>query len=100
LYGSKILKLDPKYGDIILTFNPANHDLLATSLPTDTLLSWDIKEAENAIQRSDGNLYDVKEIAAGVDLSQVALNKKGDKIYIANPLLNTINVEKLESPIQ
>ena len=48
-WEGKILSLDPKYGSLILTINPYNHDFLATSLSTDTILSWDDNKNEKAV---------------------------------------------------
>jgi tetratricopeptide (TPR) repeat protein/DNA-binding beta-propeller fold protein YncE len=91
-WDGKILNLDPKYGDLILTFNPDNHNFLATSLSTDTVLSWDINKSEKAVA-SGRPLSGIKQIPAGIDPSQLTMNLKGDKLYIANQILNAIKVE-------
>jgi hypothetical protein len=75
-----------------MTFNPVNHDFLATSLSTDTILSWRIKATEQAI-RSESILYGVKQIPGGIDSSQLAMNLNRDRLYIANPTLNAVKVE-------
>ena len=88
----KILSLDAKYGSLILTINPDNHDFLATSLSTDTILSWDDNKNEKAV--ASGRILPLQnQIPGGIDPSQFTINPKGDKLYIVNPTLNAIKVE-------
>ncbi len=90
------LKLDPKYGAVILTSNPNNGDMLAVPLSTDTILSWNLEQAEQSIKNNRGFLYNVKEVAAGADPFQVAFNPNENKTYIANYRLNAILIEDLK----
>jgi YVTN family beta-propeller protein len=95
-WEGKILSLDPKYGSLILTINPANHDFLATSLSTDTILSWDDNKNEKSV--ASGRILGLQnQIPGGIDPSQLAMNAKGDKLYIVNPTLNAIKVEDLKA---
>jgi DNA-binding beta-propeller fold protein YncE len=97
-WNNQTLKLDPRYGDMILSFNPKTHDLMATSLSTNTIQSWDISQAQNAIKNTSGILYNVKQLSNGIDYAQLAMNNNGSKLYIANPMLNTIKVEDVNKP--
>jgi DNA-binding beta-propeller fold protein YncE len=90
------LKLDPKYGAVILASNPMNSDTLAVPLVTDTILSWNMKQAEEAINTYNGILDNITEVNAGADPAQIAFNINDGKIYIANYRLNAVMVEDLE----
>jgi YVTN family beta-propeller protein len=94
-WNNQSLKLDPRYGDMILSFNPKTHDLLTTSSTTNTIQSWNISQARDAMERPDGTLYGVKELSAGINYAQVALTSNGSKLYITNPAFNTIKVENI-----
>jgi YVTN family beta-propeller protein len=96
-WNGQTMKLDPRYGDILLSFDPENHDLLATSPSTDTIQSWNIPQAQKAIEKTGGILYGVKQESSGIDYTQLAINKNGNKLYIANPTLNAIKVQKVEN---
>jgi YVTN family beta-propeller protein len=98
-WNNQPLKLGPRYGDMILSFNPETHDLVATSPSTNTIQSWNLNQAKNAIERLDGNLHSVKQLSAGIDYAQLAMNNNGSKLYIVNPLLNAIKVENVSSSI-
>ena len=94
-WNNQTLKLDPRFGDMILSFNPKTHDLVATSPSTNTIQSWNINQAQDAIERSEGNLSRVKQLSTGIDYAQSAMTNNGSKLYIANPMFNTIKVEKV-----
>jgi YVTN family beta-propeller protein len=99
LFNNKPLKLDPKYGDVILAADPNNGDILAVPLSTDTILSWNMEQAERAINDTGGNLLDYKEVRAGTDPAEIAFNVqngKKDMIYIVNYKLNAILVDELK----
>ena len=95
-WEGKILSLDPRYGSLILNINPANHDFLATSLSTDKIFSWDDNKIEKAV--ASGRILGLQNpISGGIGPSQLAMNAKGDKLYIVNPTLNAIKVEDLKA---
>jgi hypothetical protein len=79
-------------------FNPKTHDLVATSPSTNTIQSWNINQAQDAIERSGGFLYGADQLSAGIDYAQSALTNNGSKLYIVNPTLNAIRVENLSRP--
>ena len=56
-WNNQTLKPDPRFGDMILSFNPGTHDLVATSPSTNTIQSWDINQAQNAIEISGGVFF-------------------------------------------
>ena len=98
-WNNQTLKLDPRLGDMILSFNPKTHDLVATSPSTNTIQSWNINQAQDAIERSEGILSRVKLLSTGTDYAQSALTNNGSKLYIVNPAFNTIKVENVNSSI-
>ena len=78
--------------------NPDNGDILDVPLSTDTILSWNMEQAERAIKDTNGTLLSYKEERAGTDPAQVAFNVqngKKDLIYIVNYRLNAILVDEL-----
>ncbi|MFZ0344425.1 MAG: tetratricopeptide repeat protein [Nitrososphaeraceae archaeon] len=99
MFNNKPLKLDPKYGAVILAANPNNGDILAVPLSTDTILSWNMEQAKRAMYDTGGNLLNYKEVRAGTDPAQVAFNVqngKKDMIYIINYRLNAILEDELK----
>ena len=94
MFNNNTLKLGPKYGEVILAADPNNGDILAVPLSSDTILSWNMEQAEGAMNYSQGNLLNLKEVLAGTDPAQVAFDDHG-KIYITNDRLNAILVDKL-----
>jgi len=99
MFSNRTLKLDPKYGEVILAADPKHGDILAVPHSYDTILSWNSEQAKRAMDFYGGNLLNVKEVPAGTDPTQVAFNinnGKKDMIYIINYRLNAIRVDELE----
>ena len=94
-WNNQPLKLGPRYGDMILSFNPKTHEIVAASPSTNTIQSWNLNQAQNAIEKFGGNLYSLKQLSAGIDYAQLTMNNNGSKLYIANPMLNAIKVENV-----
>jgi|GEM_PF-1820176 hypothetical protein len=95
-FDNKTLRLDPKYGEVILAADPNNGDILGIPLSYNTLLSWNLEQAKSAMNHTAGNLLNVKEVSAGTDPYDIAFDVDDDKIYITNYRLNAILVDELK----
>ena len=86
-------------GAVILAADQNNGDVLAVPLSTGTILSWNMEQAERAMNDSEGNLLNYKKVRAGTDPAAVAFNVedgKNDMIYIVNYRLNAILIDGLK----
>jgi hypothetical protein len=55
-----------------------------------------ITKNEKVVASGD-SLFLQNQIPGGIDPSQLAMNPKGDKLYIVNPTLNAIKVEDIKA---
>jgi YVTN family beta-propeller protein len=97
MFNNKALKLDPKYGEVILAADPNNGDIIAVPFSSNIVLSWNLEQAKRVMENPQlGGILNVKEIQAGTDPTQVAFDVHGGKIYIINYNLNAILVDELK----